>query len=48
VARLLGVTPQAVNQWPETVPLLAQYRLNALRPKLFPRSAISETTKAAE
>jgi hypothetical protein len=41
VAELLGISRQAVQQWPETVPLLQQYLLHERRPELFPRWMIS-------
>lgn len=37
VAKLLGISHQAVSKWPETVPMLQQYRLRELKPRAFPR-----------
>ena len=35
LARILGITAQAVSAWPETVPQLQQYRIRELRPRWF-------------
>ena len=35
LARILGISPQAVSAWPETVPELQQYRIKELRPRWF-------------
>ena len=35
LASLLGVSPQAVNQWGGTIPQLRVYQLKALKPSLF-------------
>jgi DNA-binding transcriptional regulator YdaS (Cro superfamily) len=37
LARLLGVTPSAVSQWPEKIPPLQVYRLKELKPRWFAR-----------
>lgn len=35
LARILGISPQAVSAWPATVPELQQYRIKALKPRWF-------------
>ena len=35
LARILGITAQAVSAWPETVPQLQQYRIRELKPRWF-------------
>lgn len=39
LARLLGITPQAVSKWPPEVPPLQVYRLRELRPRWFRKPA---------
>ena len=34
LARFLGVSRQAVNNWPEEIPELRQYKLRELRPTI--------------
>jgi hypothetical protein len=34
LARFLGVSRQAVNNWPEEIPELRQYKLRELRPNI--------------
>ena len=33
LARLLGVSPQAVRQWGDTVPLLRVYQIKEIKPR---------------
>lgn len=35
LARLLGVTPQAVSMWGDKLPELQAYRLKEMRPRWF-------------
>lgn len=35
LARVLGISPQAVSKWPRKVPPLQVYRLRELRPRWF-------------
>lgn len=37
LARLLGITPQSINDWRGTLPELQAYRLKERRPKWFAR-----------
>ena len=33
LAKILGISPQAVNKWPDEVPALQQYRIKELKPR---------------
>ncbi len=35
LARLIGVTPAAVSQWPEDVPQAREWQLRLIRPEWF-------------
>ena len=35
LARLLGISKQAVSQWPDKVPQLQQFRLKKIKPRWF-------------
>lgn len=35
LARLLGITPQAVSKWGDAVPELQEYRLRNIKPRWF-------------
>ena len=40
LARLLGISPQAVSKWPgDKLPALQRYRLKELRPRWFRKAA---------
>lgn len=39
LARLLGISPQAVSKWPDEVPQLQSYRLKELKPRWFRKQA---------
>lgn len=42
LAKLLGITPQAVQAWGETIPALRLYQLRERRPEWFNESAKTE------
>lgn len=46
LARVLGITPAAVSQWGETVPLLREYQLRELRPEWFSEHGSKPTSEA--
>jgi hypothetical protein len=44
LARILGLTPAAITQWGDSVPVLRVYQLKELRPEWFakqPRTALT-------
>lgn len=42
LARLLGITPQAVQRWGDTIPALRLYQLRDKKPEWFTESAATE------
>lgn len=43
LAKLLGITPQAIQGWGETIPKLRLYQLQALKPEWFAEPVTSES-----
>jgi len=47
LARILGLTPQAVYLWPDDrIPPLHVYRLRELRPEWFPKEKLARVSNA--
>jgi len=44
-ARIFGITPSAVSQWPDPIPEARVFELKGRRPELFPASTSTETTQ---
>lgn len=46
LARLIGVTPAAVSQWPEDVPQAREWQLRLIRPEWFYQTKPSKESAA--
>ena len=46
-ARIFGITPSAVSQWPDPVPEARVFELKGRRPDLFPAAAAEGATPEA-
>ena len=48
LARVLGLSAQAINQWPERVPELRIYQLRAKKPHWFRKPKAAASVSASE
>lgn len=47
LARILGLTPQAVSKWADTLPPLQTYRLKEMKPRWFAKLKREQAEKLA-